>query len=80
MKKIIKMKTEIKDQMKYVWDHIWHEEQHFVTYLLSRYGDESSAHEMIVEQMFCEVIDYMEQRTFLLRYVGGGGTTSRPEE
>lgn len=50
------METEIKAQMKYVWDHIWHEDLHFVIYLLSRYGDESSAHEMIGEQMFCEVI------------------------
>lgn len=50
------MKTEVKNQMKYVWDHIWHEDLHFVIYLLSRLGDESSAHEMIGEQLFYEMI------------------------
>lgn len=39
----------MKAQMKCVWEPIWPEDQHFVTYLLFC-GDESSAHEMSGEQ------------------------------
>lgn len=36
--------------MKCVWDHILHEDQNFMTYLLTSYGDSSSAYEMSGEQ------------------------------
>lgn len=76
--------------MKCGQDHIWHEDQHSVTYLLSSYGDESSAHEMSCEQ-YTDVLwsDRLHgtEKTFIKecqserRLHGGGGTKSLgPEE